>query len=250
MYTIRRLKSEVLPHLKKNPMEYWCQMSELQVAAYKQMTEEMVAWVHTKMEEEGATDEDELSPIIANAVISRLVRQQQFACAYCIIDKDDKVHMSEPSPKCDVAWDLMQERLDEGQPVVIYSAFKQLLTLFEERLKKSKIDYVKVTGDVKQTDRVTAVESFQRGDVDVFLGTIGAGGEGIDLFKSSCIIFLSRDWSPAKNNQAEDRLDRMGQLNVVDVIDIYVEGTIETDKKDRVAMKWSWIKQLLGDDKK
>jgi non-specific serine/threonine protein kinase len=250
MYTIRRLKREVLPHLKKNPIEHWTTMTPLQAAAYLQMTEEMVAWVHTKMEEEGATDEDELSPIIANAVISRLIRQQQFACAYCIVDADGNVHMSEPSPKCDVAWDLMQERLEEGRPVVLYSEFKQLLTLFEERLKKANIPYAKITGDVKQTDRDAAVGAFQRGDVDVFLGTIKAGGEGIDLFRSSCIIFLSRDWSPAKNQQAEDRLDRMGQENIVDVIDIYVEGTVERDKKDRVAMKWSWIKQLLGDDKK
>jgi SNF2 family DNA or RNA helicase len=250
MYTIRRLKKEVLPHLKKNPMEYWCQMSELQRNAYAGMTDDMVAWVHTKMEEEGATDEDELSPMIANAVITRLIRQQQFASAYCVIDKDDMVHMSEPSPKCDVAWDLMQERLEEGEPVVIYSVFKQLLTLYERRLEKAGIPFVKVTGDVSKPDRIVAVEAFQRGDVNVFLGTIGAGGEGIDLFRSHCIIFLSRDWSPAKNQQAEDRLDRMGQTEIVDVIDIFVENTVEVDKKETVRLKWSWIKQLLGDDKK
>lgn len=249
MYTIRRLKRDVLPHLKKNYIEYWTQMSPLQQSAYVQMTEDMVAWVHKKMAEEGATDEDELSPIIANAVITRLIRQQQFACAYCVIDEDDKVHMSEPSPKCDMAWAQMMKRLDLGRPVVIYSHFKQLIGLYERRLQAAGIAYAKITGDVPQAERVVAVESFQRGDVDVFLGTVGAGGEGIDLFRSSCIIFLSRDWSPAKNNQTEDRLDRMGQTDVVDVIDIYVEGTVEIDKKETVRLKWSWIRKLLGDDK-
>jgi SNF2 family DNA or RNA helicase len=250
MYTIRRLKKEVLPHLQKNPIVFWTQMSEIQKAGYAQMTEDMVAWVHTLMDEQGAVDEDELSPIVANAVIARLTRQQQFASAYCVVDTEGKVHMSEPSPKCDVAWEQMTARLDQGEPVVIYSAFKQLLTLYEKRLQAAGIAYVKITGDVSRADRITAVESFQRGDVDVFLGTIKAGGEGIDLFRSHCIIFLSRDWSPALNEQTEDRLDRSGQTEIVDVIDIFVEDTVEVTKKETVAMKWAWIRQLLGDDKK
>lgn len=248
-YTVRRLKSQVLPHLKKNPQEYWAPMHPLQVQAYQSMTEDMVAWVHKKMEEEGASNEDELSPIVANAVVARLIRQQQFACAYATIDEDGKVHLSEPSPKCDVAWDIMMKRLDAGKPVAIYSQFRQMIDLYEQRLIKAGIPYGKLTGTVKPGERIVAVEAFQRGDFDVFLGTIGAGGEGIDLFRSSCIIFLSRDWVPAANQQAEDRLDRLGQTDIVDVIDIYVEGTVEMDKKETVKMKWSYIRKLLGDDK-
>lgn len=249
MYTIRRLATKELTGVEdKNPVEYFIDMYPIQKQAYDQMTEDMVAWVHTKMAETGAKDEDDLHPMIANAVVARLIRQQQFACAYATIDPTtNEVRLSEPSSKLDAAWDIMQERLDNKQPVVIFSFFKQMIDLYKIRLAKAGLHYAEITGDIPQSQRFAQKEAFQNGEVDIFLGTIAAGGEGIDLFRSRTVMFLSRDWNPALNQQAEGRLHRIGQTGIVDVIDFYVNGTVEFYKKDRVHMKWGWVKTLLGD---
>src|SRR5690606_5120438 len=113
------------------------------------------------------------------------------------------------------------------EPIVIFSRFKQLIRLVEDRLAKKDIRYVRITGDDSEADRRKAVADFQAGRVRVFLGTIGAGSEGITLTAASTVIFLDRDWTPARNAQAEDRLHRIGQKNAVQVIDIIARDTVD-----------------------
>jgi SNF2 family DNA or RNA helicase len=251
-FSVRRLKKDVLNLEDKNYIEHWVQMSETQTIAYNQMRDEMVAWVRQQKTESG---KDEISPIIANAVVAKLVRLQQFACAYAKVVQEtkasgeivEKVYLTEPSSKLDAVQEDLLERLALGQRVAIFSQFRQLIELMQVRLDNLNIPYGLYTGTVASQDRGVAVDDFQSGKVKVFLGTIDAGGEGIDLFTGNCIIFLSRSWRAGKNLQAEDRLHRSGQAGIVDVVDYFVENTVEIDKKDRVEMKWSTIQRLLGD---
>jgi SNF2 family DNA or RNA helicase len=255
-FTIRRLKKDVLDLEDKNYIEHWVQMSETQRVAYCQMRDEMVAWVKTQQAESGR---DEISPIVANAVVAKLVRLQQFASAYATIERvkrtnkegeeyfEEQVRLAEPSSKLDAAQADLLERLAAGQSVAVYSAFKQLIDLLKVRLDNLGIRYVEVTGAIPKEERSAAKEAFQSGEVKVFLGTIGAGGEGIDLYKGNAILFLSRDWRNSKNLQSEDRLHRSGQEGVVDVVDFFVEDTVEVDKKDKVELKWTSVLRLLGD---
>lgn len=243
-YTIRRKTQEAMPWLKdKNYIQYWIEMHPKQLEAYHQMKEDMVAWVH---DEEAKGD---MTPIVANAAIARLTRLQQFACAYARVDEEGKVQLMEPSSKLDRVCDLMMERLEQGEPVVIYSAFRQLIELLAARLDNMGIRYVTYTGKTPKPDRDANVQAFQSGQVNVFLGTIKAGGEGIDLFRSKCLIMLAREWNPSKNLQVEGRLWRSGQEGIVDVIDVYVENTVEVDKKETIELKWDWIRKMIGDTK-
>ena len=61
---------------------------------------------------------------------------------------------------------------------------------------------------------------------------------------------LSRDWSPANNEQVIGRIDRIGQTEPIQVIDIRAKNTIEADKIHTVELKWSWMRHVLGDDKR
>jgi SNF2 family DNA or RNA helicase len=165
-----------------------------------------------------------------------------------VLNDDGTVSLSEPSSKLDEVMIRLTARIEEGAQVVVFSAFKQLIYLLKVRLDKAKISYVELTGDIPTAQRTKNVEDFQAGKASVFLGTIKAGGTGIELTTSSTVMFLSREWAPNENNQAIDRLHRIGQKDSVHVLDFVTEDTIEPDKNTTIEMKWSWVEQLLGDN--
>jgi SNF2 family DNA or RNA helicase len=260
---VRHLKEDVLPDLPdKYYSRRWVDLDPKQRKAYDQMRKTMIAWVEEH--------EEELeSPVIANAVVSQLVRLQQYANAYLIPkldsngnqviklvkkkDKDGNVEIREvpqydaidPSSKLDAVMELLEDR--PNAQIIIWSKFKSVINLLATRLDAAQVTYGLLTGDVSQTDRTKHVQEFQSGKLRVFAGTIAAGGEGITLTAASTVVFIDREWSPSKNTQAEDRAHRIGQKSAVEVIDIMARNTVDLGKAQRVYQKGVWLKQMLGD---
>lgn len=222
----------------------WVELGPKQRKAYNQMREDMIAWLGTQ---------DETIPLIAPVAIAQLVRLQQLSVAYASItyesDGDEGmssiVQLTEPSSKLDALMEIIKD--NEEEQIVVFSQFKGAINLAAERLRRAKIDFVTITGDVPANQRPIAIDKFQSKQARVFLGTIGAGGEGITLTAASTVIFLDRDWSPAKNAQAEDRLHRIGQQNAVHVIDIMSYDTVDLGKDAKLELKKDWIRRILGD---
>lgn len=234
-YYIRRKKMEVLKDLpEKYYSQIWVDLSPKQRKAYDEMKKEMIAWL------ESQTDE---KPLVAPVVIAQLIRLQQFSVAYADISPDGRVVLTEPSTKLDALMELIED--NEEDQFVVFSQFKQLINLASARLQTACIPFVTITGDVAQADRSDAVAKFQAGEARVFLGTIGAGGEGITLTAASTVVFLDRDWSPARNSQAEDRLHRIGQKSAVQVIDINANRTVDQRKHTQLELKASWLREIL-----
>src|SRR5690606_24192000 len=117
----------------------------------------------------------------------------------------------------------------------------QILPLLAQRLEKKGITYGIFTGDTKDSERKEIIRDFQAGDRRVFAGTIQAGGVGITLTAASTVVFLDRGWSPAINEQAEDRLHRIGQKNAVQVIDMMAKGTVDIGRKEMLEQKSEWL---------
>jgi len=234
-FFVRRRKKDVLPDL---PDKYYTEikvdLTSQQRRVYNQMRDEMIAWI--------GQQEDEVLP--APVVIAQLTRLQQFAVAYAEYTDAGRIRLSEPSSKLDALMEILDQTEDK---VVVFSRFKQLIHLGEGRMAEAKIPFVSLTGDTAQDERSGVVSRFQEGGARVFLGTIGAGGIGITLHSSSVVVFLDRDWSPALNAQAEDRLHRIGQRNAVQVIDIVARSTVDLGKLQALDTKKSWIRRVLGD---
>lgn len=234
-FYVRRRKVDVLKDL---PDKYYTEiavdLSPQQRKAYNTMKKEMVAWI--------GQQEEEL--LAAPVVIAQLTRLQQFACTFARLSEEGRVRMSEPSSKLDVVMELLDESEDQ---FVIFSRFKQVVNLLADRFKEKGITYVTLTGDTPQADRASVVQRFQSGSARVFAGSIAAGGVGITLHAASRVIFTDRDWSPALNSQAEDRLHRIGQKNAVQVIDIVARNTVDLGRNQKLELKKSWIRQILGD---
>ena len=57
--------------------------------------------------------------------------------------------------------------------------------------------------------------SFEGGELEVFVGTHAAAGVGLTLTRASDVLIVERDWTPANEEQSEDRAHRIGQANAV-----------------------------------
>jgi len=109
---------------------------------------------------------------------------------------------------------------------VIYSHFAETVKALAFILGNASVPYI---GEMDGKQRTAALRCFIDGPVQVLVGTIGAMGQGIDGLQAVCCteIFIDRDWSPALNEQAEDRLNRIGQKNLVDVYVLECIGTVD-----------------------
>jgi SWI/SNF-related matrix-associated actin-dependent regulator of chromatin subfamily A member 5 len=240
-FYVRHLKEEMMDLPPKTYRNVYVNLEGAHRRAYDQMDAEMIAWV----------GQHENEPIVAPAVISRLQRLQQLALAYLEYDEETmKVRMTDPSPKLDMAASIIEDNPDEA--FVVFSQFKAPLKMLARRLDTKKIPWASFTGDDSQIERAEGKARFTGGEARVFLSTIRAGGVGVDGLQHVCsnAIFLDRDWSPMINQQAEDRLHRGGQIKHVHIIDIMARNTVDWGRKQKIELKWDWIKRMLGDKKR
>ena len=101
---------------------------------------------------------------------------------------------------------LVEEFEAQDEPLVVFSAHRAPIDQFEARE-----GWAVITGDTSPEERTRIEEAFQAGQLRGVAATIQAGGVAITLTRSHNAIFVDRDWTPAINNQAEDRICRIGQ---------------------------------------
>jgi SNF2 family DNA or RNA helicase len=237
-FYIRRLKKDVLKDL---PDKYYTRITvdllPEQRKVYNDLRSKMLAWI-------GQHENERLQVTV---VIAQLIRLQQAALGYLEFGENDRVRITEPSAKLDELVSLIED--ESPLPFVGFSQSKSMTNLAADRLRREGLKVAIYTGDTPDTDRALAIEGFQSGAYDAFLGTIAAGGEGITLTRSSTVIFFDRTWNPSKNQQAEDRLHRAGQKNAVQVIDFFARDTVDDRVQNTNINKWSAIREILGDNR-
>ena len=148
-------------------------------------------------------------------------------------------------------WELFRELLDEcmssGLKVVVFSQYLQMLALIEDHLYRNEIGYASIKGST--SDRGAEVARF-RDDPDcrVFTASLRAGGLGIDLTSASVVIHYDRWWNQAREDQATDRVHRLGQNKGVQVIKLITRNTIEEKIDELIARKGSLASDLIRTD--
>ena len=120
---------------------------------------------------------------------------------------------------------MLEELLEEGRSILLFSQFTSMLALIEEDLVRRGIAYVKLTGQTKQ--RETPINRFQRGEVKLFLISLKAGGTGLNLTAADTVIHYDPWWNPAVEEQATARAHRIGQDKPVFVYKLMTQGTVE-----------------------
>ena len=159
-------------------------------------------------------------------ILEALLKLRQVCC-------DPRLVKSMPSKKNTAAisaklTDLMQmvdDLLDEGRKILVFSQFTSMLALIEEELNARNIRYALLTGDTR--DRAAQVAAFQQGAVPIFLISLKAGGVGLNLTAADTVIHYDPWWNPAAEQQATDRAWRIGQDKPVFVYKLIAKGTLE-----------------------
>ncbi len=130
------------------------------------------------------------------------------------------------SGKWELFQELLFESLDNAQRVVVFSQYLGMISIMEQLLTDLGIGFASLTG--ASVDRGGIVRRFNNeSDCRVFLGSLRAGGAGIDLVAGSIVIHYDRWWNAAREDQATDRVHRIGQKRAVQVCKLIAAGTLE-----------------------
>jgi SNF2 family DNA or RNA helicase len=239
----RRLPKEVaLPQLPPVVrVQRNVEMSDQQAAAYDQMARLCLAEV-------AAGD-----VVTATSTAAQYTRLGQFASSYARLDTrpdgETSVELMLPSSKIDALLEDLRDWRAQEEAVAVFATSRRLLELTSEVLDRKKIKHAIIKGGQKEIERHEQIEAFQRGDVDVILVVIAAGGVGITLTRARIGAFIQRSWSRVDDTQAEGRFHRIGSEvhDSVVRVDYVTPGTVEVGQLDVLEAKDSLMQQVLRD---
>lgn len=236
-FVLRRRKEEVVKELPpKTEIIKLCELHKSQMDLYETIRLSMQTRVQEEILQKGLGK----SQII---VLDALLKLRQICCDPRLMNSSTAKKMNE-SVKLDVLKDMLEELLEEGRRILIFSQFTSMLALIEDELKIMKVDYVKLIGETR--DRETPIKAFQAGKVSVFLISLKAGGVGLNLTAADTVIHYDPWWNPAAEDQATDRAHRIGQDKPVFVYKLIAQGTVEEKMLELQQRKRGVAESVLG----
>nr|WP_133130096.1 DEAD/DEAH box helicase [Legionella yabuuchiae] len=158
-------------------------------------------------------------------LLDALLKLRQVCCDPRLLTMVDAKMAYGHSAKMDALLTILENLMDEGRRVLIFSQFTSMLKLIEQELEAKQYDYLKLTGQSK--NRTEIVNQFQEGKAPIFLISLKAGGTGLNLTQADTVIHYDPWWNPAVEDQATDRSHRIGQENPVFVYKLITAGTVE-----------------------
>lgn len=223
---LRRLKKDVLDLPEKTYINEYVELTTKQAQIYKEVTADIMANIdQIKMD---------------SNPLAQLIRLRQATGYTGILSSTVK-----ESAKLDRMEELVDEAIDNGKKVVIFSNWSMITDEAYNRLA-NKYHGIVITGDTKDELRQDYVNAFQNDDkVKFAIGTVGAMGTGITLTAGTVEIFLDEPWNMALKEQAVDRCYRVGTKENITVYTLLTEGTIDERIHDIVEQKGEMADALV-----
>jgi SNF2 family DNA or RNA helicase len=240
-FLLRRKKSEVLLELPEKIEEIsYCDLSDEQLELYKKTFVQQKATLMQDLENQS-------KPVPYLHVFALLSTLKQICDHPCLITKQYSEFQKHKSGKWDLFVELLQETRDSGQKLVIFSQYLDMLDMMEVYMKDNKIGYAGIRGSTR--NRKEQLDRFRDDPTcEVFLASLQAVGVGVDLVSASVVIHYDRWWNPARENQATDRVHRIGQNRGVQVFKLVTKGTIEEHIHHLIEKKLTLMEGVLGFD--
>lgn len=213
-FILRRKKSEVLDELPaKTESVLSIEASEAHATFYEAL----------RMAAEAKIKGPNASRKMRMQVLAEIMKLRRAACHPRLVQEDCGIK----STKMETALTLIDDLREGGHKALVFSQFVGHLTLLRERLDDAGIAYQYLDGSTSDRKRQQAVAAFQRGEGDLFLISLKAGGFGLNLTAADYVIHLDPWWNPATEDQATDRAHRIGQKRPVTIYRLVMAGTIE-----------------------
>ncbi len=218
-FLLRRLKTEVARDLPSRIERIaTCALSPDQKAVYKQLVE---------------SSRNKLSDLVARQglqrsrmeVLKTLLRLRQ-ACCHLDLLRMEGLQVEAPSAKMDLFFELLDEAMDGGHRVLVFSQFVSMLSILRAQMEQRQIPYCYLDGSTE--DRMAVVHQFNTNrSIPLFLISLKAGGTGLNLTGADMVVHYDPWWNPAVEDQATDRAHRIGQKRTVYSVKLITKGTVE-----------------------
>jgi superfamily II DNA or RNA helicase len=256
-FMLRRLKAEVASDLPaKLEQVSFCELTPDQRSMYQQVIEASRKEVLEAVGAQGVAKS-------RMVVLTALLRLRQVCCDLRLLKLDD-VNPANASGKLDMFGELLEEVIDGGHRLLVFSQFVGMLTLLKEKLTAEGIEFCYLDGST--TDRAGVVERFQtNAAIPVFLISLKAGGVGLNLTGADTVVHFDPWWNPAVEDQATDRAHRIGQTKIVTSYKLITRNTVEEkiltlqnrkreiiqatiggEEEFAAALNWEEIQELLA----
>jgi len=157
-------------------------------------------------------------------ILDALMKLRQVCCDPRLVPVDAARGVRK-SAKYDCFFELLEQQLEKGRRVLVFSQFTRMLALLSEGMRERNIRHVALTGSTVHRQR--PIDDFSEGKADVFLISLKAGGTGLNLTSADTVIHYDPWWNPAAQAQATDRAYRIGQTRPVFVYSLIVAGSVE-----------------------
>ncbi len=240
-FILRRMKRDVAKDLP----------DKVENIAYCELTDEQRDFYMTVLD---STKEELFKSIEQNgieksrmSIFSALLRLRQICCHPRLYDKENVKNIMS-SGKFEKLKSMLEEIVDEGHRVLLFSQFVDMLDIVKAWLEREGIPYEYLTGKTK--DRQGAVERFNSTpSIPIFLISLKAGGTGLNLTGADYVIHYDPWWNPAVEDQATDRAYRIGQTKKVFVYRLITKNTVEEKIQKLKTIKRNLVDSVISVDR-
>ena len=214
-FILRRTKSAVLDELPpKTEIIKKIKLSDTEMAFYEALRRQAIHNMEVGDDRSGAKH------LKALAEITKL---RQASCNPLLVDANIGIESS----KLNAFLEIVEELRENKHRALVFSQFVSHLAIVRRALDELGIKYQYLDGSSPMNEREQSVKKFQKGDGDLFLISLKAGGLGLNLTAADFVIHLDPWWNPAIEDQASDRAHRFGQTRPVTIYRLVAENTIE-----------------------
>ena len=158
---------------------------------------------------------------------------------------DPEAYAGVSSVKRDYLVQQLPGLLEKGHRVLVFSQFTGYLKSISARLSEEGIGHLYLDGSTR--NRAEVIEAFTSGKEPVFLISLKAGGFGLNLTEADHVFIMDPWWNPAAEQQAVDRIHRIGQDKEVHVYRLVAEGTIEEKVMQLKESKAALFDAVVGE---
>lgn len=235
-FVLRRKKEDVLLDLPEKTEEvFHCLLIAEQESLYQDVLERSRKRVFDELQ-------DQKTPISYVHIFAILSHLKQICDHPAVFLKDVENYKLYQSGKWELFVELLNEARESEQKVVVFSQYLGMIDIIEAHLNESGIGYASIRGST--INRGEQIQRFNKDPAcEVFVGSLNAAGLGVDLTAASVVIHYDRWWNAARENQATDRVHRIGQQRGVQVFKLVTKGTFE----EKIDLLISRKAQLLED---
>lgn len=240
-FILRRLKTdrEIIQDLpEKQEMSVFCGLSAEQASLYEKVVEASL------VEIEGAEGIQR-----RGLVLSLLVKLKQICNHPAHFLKENDLGNLHRSGKLRRLEEMLEEVILAGDRALVFTQFAEWGKLLQFHLQQQLgWETLLLHGGIRQPQREVLIDRFQNDPEAprIFILSLKAGGTGLNLTRANHVFHFDRWWNPAVENQATDRVFRIGQTRNVQVHKFICNGTLEERINDIIEGKKYLAEQTVG----